>query len=48
MSKKDITKRKKNEVIYEVKIDGQEKNFDNYILGAFIILFILVIILILI
>lgn len=38
MAKKDITKHKKNEVIYDAKIDGEDSNTINYrvILIAFL------------
>lgn len=42
MSKKDITKRKKGEVIYDAKIEGQVNDLKNYKIILATILFIVV------
>ena len=42
MSKKDITKRKKGEVIYEAKIDGQERKPMDYKIILMVLLFVIV------
>lgn len=47
MAKKDIVKRKKDEVIYDAKIEGQEVGFENYKVILATILFIVVLFVIL-
>ena len=42
MSKKDITKRKKGEVIYEAKIDGEERKPIDYKIILMVLFFIIV------
>lgn len=42
MSKKDIMKRKKGEVIYEAQIEGQRRKFIDYKIILMVLLFIIV------
>lgn len=42
MSKRDITKRKKGEVIYEAKIDGKERKLMDYKIILMVLLFVIV------
>lgn len=39
MSKKDITKRKKGEVIYEAQLEGQKRKYIDYKIILMVLLF---------
>lgn len=42
MAKKDITKHKKGEIIYDAKIDGKEKEIIDYKIILIVIIFLIV------